>query len=129
VVRQRDQKRLTVESGSAVLVHGEPDDMAVGVMPRYATEPKRVLGFPGAWAVFFESDGKHLLAASYHEVLRFGPGPTPERTLLSTDRSQGRFAAFSSDGNTLAVYRGLKKGDAVLLWDLRTRQQLTNIDA
>jgi WD40 repeat protein len=129
VVRQRDQKSLTVESGAAVLVHTETEDMTLGSMPRFVTEPKRVLGFPGVWAVFFEPDGKHLLAASYHEVQRFGPGPTPEKTLLSTDRSQGRFAAFSRDGNTLAVYRGHRKEDPVILWDLRTREQRARVDA
>jgi WD40 repeat protein len=129
VVRQRDRKRLAVASGKAVVVHAEADDMILCATQRLVTEPKRVLGFPGAAAVFFEPDGRHLLAASCHELQRFGPGPEAEKTPLSTDKNHGRLAAFSGDGATLAVYRGQRKEDPVILWDLRTKEQLVRIDA
>jgi WD40 repeat protein len=81
--------------------------------------------------VFFEPDGKHFLAASYREIQRFGESASeePEKTLLSTDTSHGRLAAFTRDGDTLAVYRGLKKDDGVILWDVRARRQLVRIEA
>lgn len=129
VVRESDHKSLTVKSGAAVLVQPDAEDMAVGSMPRFATEPKRFLDFPGAWAVFFEADGKHMLAASAREMQRFGPEAPPEKTTFSTDKHQGRLAAFSDDGKTLATYRGLHREDPVILWDMTTRQQRVRVDA
>jgi hypothetical protein len=128
VVRQRDRKSLAVDPGKAVFIGADQDDMVLCSTQRFVTEPKRVLGFPTAAAVFFEPDGLHLLAASYRELQRFGPGPEPEKTPLSTDKNQGRLAAFSRDGNTLAVYRGGRKDDPVILWDLRTREQAARIE-
>lgn len=129
VVRQRDQKSLTVESGEALLVQTAVEDMTVGSMPRFVTEPKRILDFPGAWAVFFEPDGMHLLAASSREIQRFGPDPKPEKTLISTDKNHGRIAAFSQDGNTLAVSRGLGKEDPVIFWNVAAKRQISRIAA
>jgi WD40 repeat protein len=97
--------------------------MTVGTLPRWVTEPRRVLDFPGAWAVHFDPDGRHLLAASYRE------DGEVEKIPLSTDTNHGRFAAFSRDGGTLAVYRGVRREDPVILWDVRTRQQLRRIEA
>jgi WD40 repeat protein len=129
VVRQSDQKRLTVETGAALLVQAEAPDMTVGTLPRWVTEPRRVLDFPDAWAAHFEPDGRHLLAASYREIRRYGPDGEVEKIPLSTDTNHGRFAAFSRDGGTLAVYRGVRREDPVILWDVRTRQQLRRVEA
>lgn len=126
VVRQ-DQKSVAVESGGSIFIRAEALDTIVE-QGHYVTEPRRVLGFPGAWAVTFPADGE-ILAASYRELQRFGPGPDVEKVRISTGTSDGRLAAFTRDGKTLLVYRGQDKGDGFILWDVPTRKQLRTIEA
>lgn len=127
VVRQADQKTVAVESGDAVFVQAEAEDMVVERAP-YVTEPRRVLGFDGASAVTFLAEGK-ILAASYREIHRFGLGPDVQKLQLSTDTSHGRLAAFTPDGQTLMVYRGLVAEDPVIFWDVATRQKIQTVHA
>jgi len=126
VVRQ-DQKSVAVESGGAIFIRSEAQDTIVE-RAQYVTEPRRVLGFPGAWAVTFPAEGE-ILAASYRELQRFGPGPNVEKVRISTGTSDGRLAAFSRDGKTLLVYRGQDRGDGFILWDVPTHKQLRTIKA
>ena len=126
VVRQ-DQKSVAVESGGAIFIRSEAQD-TIRERALYVTEPRRVLGFPGAWAVTFPAEGE-ILAASYRELQRFGPGPNVEKVRISTGTSDGRLAAFSRDGKLLLVYRGLDKGEGFILWDVPTHKQLRTIMA
>lgn len=127
VVRQGDQKSVALESGASIFVQAEAMDMIVE-RARYVTEPHRVLGFPGAWAVTFPA-AEQILAASYRELQRFGPGAEVQKVRISPGTSNGRLAAFTRDGNTLLVYRGLDRDDAFVLWDVATQTQKLRIDA
>lgn len=130
VVRRHDQQSLTVESGSAVLVADDAHDMTLATLPRFCTEPRRILDFGGAWAIRFDSpDAAQLTAASFREIQRFPSEGPPHKTLLSTDTNNGRYAMFSADGRTLAVYRGTRSGDPILIWDVVANRRVTQIVA
>jgi ferric-dicitrate binding protein FerR (iron transport regulator) len=127
VVRPGDPKSVAVESGGSIFIRAEAQDMILERVP-YVTEPRRVLGFPGAWAVTFTDDGA-ILAASCRELQRFGPGADVQKTPISTSKTDGRLAAFTRDGKTLLAYHGLRRDDGFILWDVPGRRLIRTINA
>ncbi|MBL8795831.1 MAG: FecR domain-containing protein [Planctomycetia bacterium] len=127
VIRQGDQKNLAIESGDSVFVRAEPNEL-VTERANLVTAPRRVLGFEGACALAFTADGE-IVAASYREIRRFGPGSAVQKVQLATNGSHGRWGAFANDGKTLMVCRSLQNDDPVIFWDVPARQQKRTIPA
>ncbi|MBL8794348.1 MAG: FecR domain-containing protein [Planctomycetia bacterium] len=127
VVRPGEPKGIEVESGGSILIRSEAGDTILERVP-YVTEPRRVLGFPGAWAVWF-ADGGDILAASCRELQRFGPNGEVQKTPISTNKTDGRLAAFTRDGRTLLAFHGPRPDDRFFLWDVTGRKLLRTIDA